>query len=98
MLSGSVQATLDFARQQDDADSLRRFREAFLIPRRPDGHPVVYFCGHSLGLQPRGARACVEQELDSWAKFGVEGHFQGPAPWYSYHELFRELAHLFGAL
>ncbi len=98
MSSGSFQATLDHARELDAADPLRHFRDSFLIPRRPDGNPVVYLCGHSLGLQPKGTRACVEQELDSWARFGVEGHFQGPAPWYSYHELFRELAHLFGAL
>jgi kynureninase len=42
------------------------------------------------------ARACVEEELDSWARRGVEGHFQGQNPWYSYHELFRDSAHLVG--
>ena len=65
---------------------------------RPDGRPLVYFNGNSLGLMPRGARELVEQELDAWADQGVEGHFQGSDPWFSYHELFRESgARLVGA-
>ena len=32
---------------------LRAFRDQFHLPRRPDGRPLVYLCGHSLGLQPR---------------------------------------------
>jgi kynureninase len=40
----------------------------------------------------------VEQELDDWARLGVEGHFHGRTPWYSYHEQFRESgARLVGA-
>jgi kynureninase len=74
---------------RDHADPLAHFREAFYIPRRPDGQPVIYFCGHSLGLQPRTARGLVERELDDWARLGVEAHFEGTRPWYSYHEIFR---------
>jgi kynureninase len=88
-----------FARQLDERDPLRLYREQFLLPRRADGQPVLYFCGHSLGLQPRGARPLVEQELDEWARLGVEAHFHGKAPWFSYHEHFRETgARLVGAL
>lgn len=87
-----------FARQLDAADPLRSYREQFWIPRRANGEPATYFCGHSLGLQPRSARALVEQELDDWAKLGVEGHFKGQTPWYSYHEEFRDTgARLVGA-
>jgi kynureninase len=87
-----------FARELDARDGLARFREAFLIPRRPDGSPAVYLCGHSLGLQPRAAREFVLSELDAWAELGVEGHFKSGSPWYSYHELVREpLARLVGA-
>jgi kynureninase len=87
-----------FAHALDAADPLRHFREQFHIPRRPDGSPVLYFCGHSLGLQPKAARGLVEQELDAWACQGVEGHFHGKMPWYSYHENFRDLtARLVGA-
>jgi kynureninase len=89
----------DFGRRLDAADPLRVYRDQFLVPRRPDGRPVVYFCGHSLGLQPVAARALVEQELDDWARLGVEGHFRAKMPWYSYHETLREAgARLVGAL
>src|SRR5262245_39382303 len=87
-----------FARDLDARDPLRACREQFLIPPRPDGSPAVYLCGHSLGLQPRAARALVEQELDDWARLGVEAHFFGRTPWYSYHEQFRACgARLVGA-
>jgi kynureninase len=95
----SFQPDEAFARALDAADPLRRFRTQFHIPRRDNGSPVLYFCGHSLGLQPRKARALVEQELDAWEELGVEGHFQGERPWYSYHEHFRAAgARLVGAL
>jgi kynureninase len=87
-----------FARSLDAADPLQHFRAQFHLPLRPDGRPLLYFCGHSLGLQPRTTRALVEQELEAWAQLGVEGHFQGEHPWYSYHENLRDAgARLVGA-
>jgi kynureninase len=88
----------DLARTLDAADPLAHFRERFFLPRRADGTPLIYFCGHSLGLQPKAARDLVIGELDAWAQRGVEGHFRGDAPWYSYHELVRDAgARLVGA-
>jgi kynureninase len=82
---------------RDAADPLRALRDEFLIPRHGDGEQA-YFCGNSLGLQPRGARAMVEEVLDKWATQAVEGHFLDPAPWMPYHELVREtLAAVVGA-
>jgi kynureninase len=96
--SATVPDTLDHARALDAQDPLRAYREEFLIPTRPDGEPVIYLCGNSLGLQPKRARSIVEQELDDWGTLGVEGHFKGHSPWYSYHEVFRETgARLVGA-
>ncbi len=81
----------------DAADPLRAYRGEFLIPRH-DGREQAYFCGNSLGLQPRGARAHVEEVLDKWANEAVEGHFTGSAQWMPYHELVREpLARIVGA-
>ncbi|MDQ6647903.1 MAG: kynureninase [Pseudomonadota bacterium] len=96
------QATIDWARGQDDADPLRAFRDEFLIPPREsaDGKPAdsVYFCGNSLGLQPRGVRDAVNAELDYWGELGVEGHFKGRMPWMDYHEYVRDdLAEVIGA-
>jgi kynureninase len=79
-----------FAGRMDAEDPLSSFRDQFLLPGGPDGAPLVYLCGHSLGLQPEGAWARVEEELENWARLGVEGHFQGAAPWYSYHETLRD--------
>jgi kynureninase len=88
----------DYARHLDATDPLAHFRDQFLIPPGPDGKPSIYLCGHSLGLQPKATRDFVLQELDDWAALGVEGHFRGRSPWYSYHELYRESgARLVGA-
>ncbi|MGH7658722.1 MAG: kynureninase, partial [Gemmatimonadales bacterium] len=83
----------------DDADPLVHFRERFAIPRDASGEPLVYLSGNSLGLMPRAARDMVNGELDDWATLGVEGHFEGRRPWFSYHEQFREPgARLVGAV
>lgn len=87
----------DWAQQQDTDDPLRGYRDEFHIPRH-DGAEMAYFCGNSLGLQPKGARACVDEVMDKWARDGVEGHFLEPAPWMSYHALVRDaLADVVGA-
>lgn len=81
----------------DAADPLRGFRDRFLIPRHGDGDQL-YFCGNSLGLQPRATREALLAELDDWAEHAVEAHFRGRHPWMPYHEFVREhLAELVGA-
>ena len=86
------------ARQLDGNDPLRGFRDEFHIPRHGDGEQL-YFCGNSLGLQPRAVRAALIDELDDWARLGVEGHFHGKHPWLPYHEFVRDsLAGCVGAL
>lgn len=81
-----------FARAQDEADPLRRFRDEFLFPKAPSGEPVAYFAGNSLGLQPRKARAYLSEALEDWERFGVEGHFKANKPWLPYHEFLTEQA------
>ncbi len=96
-MSAPFEATLAWAQTQDAADPLRGFRDEFLIPRHEgrDGH---YFCGNSLGLQPRAVRPALSAELDSWADQAVEGHFRGDLPWMDYHEFVRDdLASVVGA-
>src|SRR5881397_1753566 len=88
----------DFALQLDAEDPLRAFRDGFHLPLGKDGKPLIYFAGNSLGLMPKSGRAVVEEELDNWAKFGVEAHHAAGTPWYSYHEAVREpTARLAGA-
>jgi kynureninase len=83
--------TLDFAREMDQQDPLKGFRDKFLFPTFHDSE-VVYFTGNSLGLQPKSAGDYIKEELDDWAKFGVEGHFMAKRPWFAYHEFLTEKA------
>ena len=81
----------------DAADPLPTLRGEFHVPLH-DGEEQAYFVGNSLGLQPRAARAHVEDVLDGWAEVAVEGHFRGHAAWMPYHELVRDgLSRLVGA-
>lgn len=87
-----------FALQLDAEDPLRQFREKFHLPLGKDGKPLIYFAGNSLGLMPKAARQVVDQELDDWARLGVDAHLEAKTPWYSYHETLREpTARLIGA-
>ncbi len=97
-MSTAYQATLEWARAQDAADPLRAFRDEFLIPPH-QGRDSHYFCGNSLGLQPRAVREALNAELDDWGALAVEGHFKVRLPWLDYHEFVRDdLAALVGAL
>ncbi len=81
----------------DAADPLAYLRREFLIPRHGDAD-LTYFCGNSLGLQPRGVAALLAGELAAWATHAVEGHFRGERPWMHYHTLVRDgLAEVMGA-
>ncbi len=71
----------------DARDPLAEFRSRFHVPPHGDGDSV-YLCGNSLGLQPKSAASYVDEELDAWRRFGVEGHFRGKRPWKDYHEHF----------
>lgn len=89
--------TLAFSRQADAHDALKTFRDKFYFPQH-QGQAVVYFTGNSLGLQPKTTASCIQQELNDWATFGVEGHFLAKNPWMPYHELLTEkMAKLVGA-
>lgn len=91
------QPTAAWAAARDAADPLRAFRDEFLIPPH-EGRDSAYFCGNSLGLQPKGARAVVDEVMSKWAHEAVEGHFLEPAPWMPYHEMVRDgLAQVVGA-
>ncbi len=94
----NFQNTAEFAKQLDEQDPLRSFREKFYIPY-VNGKECIYLTGNSLGLQPRTTQDHVLNELEDWANYGVEGHLHARKPWVSYHEHFPELlAPIIGAL
>src|SRR5271166_290324 len=87
-----------FAAEMDARDPLAAFRQSFHIPPAPDGRESIYFCGHSLGLQPKCVREYIEQELQDWEKLAVEAHFRARNPWLPYHRLLSDnMARLVGA-
>ncbi|CAD6566418.1 MAG: Kynureninase (L-kynurenine hydrolase) [Alectoria sarmentosa] len=75
----------EHAIQLDVNDPLKGFRKEFLIPTKAqleslsnsdDGsEPCIYFCGNSLGLQPRRTAQRIASHLSAWATKGVLGHF-----------------------
>jgi len=70
------------------------WRDLFAVPPG-----IAYLAGNSLGLQPLAARDAVNDELDEWARLGIDGFFTGRRPWLTYHERLQEpLARLAGAL
>lgn len=90
--------TREFAARMDSSDTLAGYRDRFYFPQH-NAKNVIYLTGNSLGLQPKTARAFVEQEFADWAEFGVEGHFKGKNPWFSYHHfLTGNAAKVVGAL
>lgn len=85
------------AEDLDNNDPLREYRSQFYIPSGKTRKEQLYFTGNSLGLQPKSVRTYIQQELDDWKNFGVEGHFHGKNPWFSYHHFFEKEANVVGA-
>ena len=89
--------TLSFAQELDKKDTLSAFRNRFHIPLI-NGKDAIYFTGNSLGLQPKSTKDYILQELEDWKNHGVEGHFHGKNPWFSYHHFVeKQAAQLVGA-
>lgn len=87
-----------FAQQMDEQDDLKQYRNEFYIPKHTDDSDILYFCGNSLGLQPKQVETYLQQELEDWKKFGVEGHFHAKNAWMPYHEFFsKKLSKIVGA-
>ena len=92
------QRGIDFAKSLDDSDELAQYRSKFYIPKDEKGNDLIYFCGNSLGLQPKSTKSYIEQELKDWADLGVEGHLHAKNPWLPYHEFLTDsMAELVGA-
>lgn len=88
---------LSFAKRKDQDYQANSSRGEFHFPVI-NGREVYYFCGNSLGLQPKKVKEYIAQDLKDWADWGVEGHFHAQTPWFSYHEFLRNpMARIVGA-
>lgn len=85
-------------KQRDHDDPLKELRKEFLIPTDSKSQPIRYFCGHSLGLQPKNTSDEINNVLEGWGNKGVEQWFDRDEPWYTYFDKLREpLAKFVGA-
>ena len=82
-------ATREFAESLDKKDPLRKFRKQFHFPKHK-GKKAIYFCGNSLGLQPKETAKAIRQELKDWKNLAIEGYFGAKNPWLFYHENFKQ--------
>ena len=90
--------TKEFALSLDAKDKLQKYKRRFHIPAKKNGEDHIYFCGNSLGLQPKKTKEFINQELEDWADLGVEGHLNAKNPWLPYHEfLSQSFASIVGA-
>lgn len=87
-----------FASSEDAKDPLALLQNQFLFPSVGRDRSI-YFCGNSLGLQPKNTSLYIQQELEDWSRLGVEGHLHARKPWLPYHEFLRDsTARLVGGL
>ena len=97
-MSTAYESTLEFAKNLDKQDKIAHYRNQFHIPKDKEGNEWIYMCGNSLGLQPKSTKEYINQELEDWANFGVEGHFEAKNPWMPYHEFLTDsMAKIVGA-
>ncbi|MDQ1147381.1 kynureninase [Bacillus sp. SORGH_AS 510] len=92
MLVNNFKADLDYAKELDKEDSLRRFREEFYL--KPG---TIYMDGNSLGLLSKRAEKTLLESLADWKEYGIDGWTQGNHPWFFMaEELGKSLAPLVG--
>jgi len=82
----SIDNLIKQALDKDAADQLKKYRNEFHIPKHTDGNDIIYFCGNSLGLQPKSTQKYVDDIMMAWKDRAVEGHFMGSDPWMNYHD------------
>ncbi|PQE28699.1 putative Kynureninase protein [Rutstroemia sp. NJR-2017a WRK4] len=80
--------SLEYAQSLDAKDHMRKFRDQFIIPSKANikatklakpglsDDSSIYFCGNSLGLQPKCVKEYLQAHLDTWSSIGVHGHFR----------------------
>ncbi len=97
MINMPFEIGIDYALKADKNDPLRNFKEQFYFPQH-GGKDVIYFCGNSLGLQPKTVEQCIQTELNTWREMAVGGYFGGKNPWLTYPDSLRNsLANIVGA-
>jgi kynureninase len=88
----NFQSTLEYAKELDKEDSLRRFRNEFYVKQGS-----IYMDGNSLGLLSKRAERTLLDSLEDWKEYGIDGWTKAKHPWfYMAEELGKKLAPLVG--
>lgn len=66
-----------YASYLDEQDALKKFRNEFYNPTN-----TIYFDGNSLGLMSKRAEKAVDDAIQSWKQYAIDGWTAGPNPWY----------------
>jgi kynureninase len=74
----------------DINDPLAGYRYNFIEPGNGNEN-IIYFCGNSLGLQPKSTLSYLNKILSTWAEMGVEGFRYAHPAWMSYQQKLSEL-------
>jgi kynureninase len=89
-------ATLYFAITKDKEDGLKVLRSRFYFPQH-NNKDSIYFCGNSLGLQPKNVSAAIQQELEDWKNIAIGGYLHAKNPWLYYqHNFCKPLSKIVG--
>ncbi|HEV9036317.1 MAG TPA: kynureninase [Puia sp.] len=81
----TIEPALADAQRRDREDELQSFRSRFYFPT----DTPIYFCGNSLGLQPRETETYIRQELADWRQYAIGGYWQARNPWMTYPQSLR---------
>ena len=80
-------------KELDQQDLLAGFKQEFFVEKE-----TVYMDGNSLGLMSRRAEAKLQNLMDSWKTFGIDGWTEGEHPWFTLAEsMSARIAPLVGA-
>ncbi|GGE25501.1 kynureninase [Marinithermofilum abyssi] len=70
-----------FAEELDQTDPLAVYRKEFYLKEG-----VIYLDGNSLGLLSKRAEQTLEEVLDAWREYGIDGWMSGKHPWFTLSE------------
>lgn len=88
-----VQPTKEYAEKLDQQDALRDMKKEFYVQE-----DQIYLDGNSLGLMPKRAEDTLNEVIDSWKNFGIDGWSEGKYPLVLLSEnLGKQVASLIGA-
>ncbi|WP_203340951.1 kynureninase [Planococcus beijingensis] len=84
---------MNSGKRLDQQDPLANFKQEFFVEKE-----MVYMDGNSLGLMSKRAETALQNLMESWKTFGIDGWTEGEHPWFTLAEsLSARVAPLVGA-